>query len=176
MITGFCTCTVGHSRCCNHIAAVLHKLNHANKKGYTNPACTDEICNWNSLSNEIHPVKVKVMDILQDCLGKSKQKSFLTYSEKLKFDPRPTTKKEISEYRKQLFLSEVRTILQKTALNISLNLPQCEDIPPCLEDIAQGVNSCSGNSNVNNIFASEFSSNDSHIHKLEKTTRNQSNS
>ena len=95
VITGFCICTAGHSRCCNHTAVVLYKLNYANEKGYTKPASTDEICNWNLSSKEINPMKVKDMDILQHNLGKSKQKSFLTYPEKLKFDPRPTTEREI---------------------------------------------------------------------------------
>ena len=78
VITGLCTCTAGQSKCCNHIAAVLYKLNNANEKGYTNPACTDEICNWNSSSKETYPVKVKDIDILQYNFGKSKQKCFLT--------------------------------------------------------------------------------------------------
>ena len=176
VITGFCICTAGHSRCCNHTAVVLYKLNYANEKGYTKPASTDEICNWNLSSKEINPMKVKDMDILQHNLGKSKQKSFLTYPEKLKFDPRPTTEREISESRKKSFLSGVRTTLPKAKLNISFSLPQCEDIPPSLEDIAQEVNSCSDNSNVNNLFTSKLSFNDSQIHELEKETRNQSNS
>ena len=171
VITGFCTCTAGHRRCCDHIAAVLYKLSYANEKRYAKPACTDEICNWNSSSKEIHPMKVKDMDILQHNLGKSKQKSFLTYPEKLKFDPRPTTEKEISESQKQSFLSGVRTTLPKATLNISFNLS-----PPSLEDIAQEVNSCSGNSNVNNLFASKLLFNDCQINELEKATRNQSNS
>ena len=78
VITGLCTCTAGQSKCCNHIAAVLYKLNNANEKGYTNPACTDEICNWNSSSKETYPVKVKDINILQYNFGKSKQKCFLT--------------------------------------------------------------------------------------------------
>ena len=65
MIIGFCTCTAGHRRCYNHIAAVLYKLSYANEKWYAKSPCTDEICNWNSSSKEIHPMKVKDMDILQ---------------------------------------------------------------------------------------------------------------
>ena len=95
----------------------------------------------------------------------------MTYPEKLKFDPRPTTEREISESRKQSFLSGVRTTLPKATLNISFSLPQCEDIPPSLEDIAEEVNSCSDNSNVNNLFTSKLSFNDSQIHELEKATR-----
>ena len=77
VITGFCTYTVGHSNCCNHIDAMLCKLNYPNEKEYINPACTDEICNWNSSSKEIHRIKVKDMDILQHNQEKSKQKRFL---------------------------------------------------------------------------------------------------
>ena len=77
VITGFCTYTVEHSSCYNHIDAVLCKLNYANEKEYTNPACTDEICNWNSPSKEIHRIKAKDMDILQHNQEKSKQKRFL---------------------------------------------------------------------------------------------------
>ena len=77
VITGFCTYTVGHSNYCNRIDAVLCKLNYANEKEYTNPACTDEICNWDLSSKEIHQIKVKDMDILQHNQEKSKQKRFL---------------------------------------------------------------------------------------------------
>ena len=47
VITGFCSCTARHSKCCNHIAAVLYKIKYANEKGFTNPACTNESCQWN---------------------------------------------------------------------------------------------------------------------------------
>ena len=95
----------------------------------------------------------------------------MTYPEKLKFDPRPTTEREISESQKQSFLSGVHITLPKATLNISFSLS-----PPSLEDIAQEVNSCSDNSNVNNLLASKLLFNDCQIHELEKATRNQSNS
>ena len=98
----------------------------------------------------------------------AQQKSFLTYPEKLKFDPRPTTEREISESQKQSFLSGVHITLPKATLNISFSLS-----PPSLEDIAQEVNSCSDNSNVNNLFTSKLSFNDGQIDELEKATRNQ---
>ena len=100
----------------------------------------------------------------------------MTYPEKIKFDPKRTTDREISESRKQSFLSGVLTTLPKATINIFFSLSPCEDIAPSLEYIAQEVNSCSNNSNVNNLFTSKLSFNDSQILELEKATRNQSNS
>lgn len=53
VMTAFCTCTAGHSKCCNHVAAVLYKVEFANEKGITDPACTDEACMWNASAKEI---------------------------------------------------------------------------------------------------------------------------
>ena len=78
----------------------------------------------------------------------------MTRPEKIKFDPRPTTELEISESRKQQFLSVLRTTLPKATLHISFSLPYCEDIPPCLKDKAQEVNSCRDKSNGNGLFTS----------------------
>lgn len=60
MITGFRSCTAGHSKCCNHISAVLFKIEYANEKRLTNPACTDESCQWNSSAKEICPKKIEI--------------------------------------------------------------------------------------------------------------------
>ena len=82
MVTGFCTCTAGHSRCFNYIVLVLYTLHYGNEKGYTNPVFTDEIYNWNSSSKEIHSIKVEDMEILQNNLGNLKQKYFLKHAKK----------------------------------------------------------------------------------------------
>ena len=60
VITGFCSFTAGHSKCCNHISAVLFKIEYANEKRLTNPACTDESCQWNSSAKEICPKKIEI--------------------------------------------------------------------------------------------------------------------
>ena len=121
VITGFCSCTAGHSKCCNHIAAVLYKIEYANEKGLTNPACTDESCQWNSSAKEICPMKIKDMQLLQHNVGKQEKKKNLMYQEKSNFDPRPTSEREISDSSKLSFLSEVRNLLPKATLNISVN-------------------------------------------------------
>ena len=78
-MTGFCSCTAGHSKCCNDIAAVLYKIEYENEKGLTNAACTDKSCQWNSLAKEICPVKIKDMQHLQHNVGKQEKKKTLMY-------------------------------------------------------------------------------------------------
>ena len=95
--------------------------------------------------------------------------------EKSNFDPRPTSEKKISDSCKLYFLSEVRNILPKATLNISVILPQCKDIHPSLEDIAADVMENCTNDQIDS-FNSKMSFSDSQIHELEKATRNQSNS
>lgn len=46
ILTTWCTCVAGSSLCCNHILAVLYKINFAYKKGYSNPACTSLPEGW----------------------------------------------------------------------------------------------------------------------------------
>ena len=40
-LTTWCTCVAGNTLCCNHIIALMYKLNYAYKKGFVNPLCTD---------------------------------------------------------------------------------------------------------------------------------------
>ena len=42
ILCGYCSCTAGYSKCCNHVIAVLYKVEFANEKGLTDPACTDQ--------------------------------------------------------------------------------------------------------------------------------------
>ena len=55
-------CTAGTSSCCNHIDAALYKIEFANREGFTDPSCTEELCGWNKNLKEIKPVKIKDMD------------------------------------------------------------------------------------------------------------------
>ena len=68
-------------------------------------------------------MKIKDMQLLQHDVGKQEKTKNLMYQEKLNFDPRPTSEREISDSSKLSFLSEVRNILPKATLNISVNLP-----------------------------------------------------
>ena len=48
ILTTWCTCTAGTSRCCNHAIALMYKLEYANTHGYIDVACTSVPCQWNN--------------------------------------------------------------------------------------------------------------------------------
>ena len=82
---------------------------------------------------------IKDMELLQHNVGKQEKKKKLMYEGKSNVDSIPRSKREISDSSKLSFLSEVLNILPKATLNVSVSLPQCENIPPSLEDIAAYV-------------------------------------
>eukprot|EP00112_Aurelia_sp_Birch-Aquarium-sp1_P019786 Seg4962.2 transcript_id=Seg4962.2/GoldUCD/mRNA.D3Y31 product="hypothetical protein" protein_id=Seg4962.2/GoldUCD/D3Y31 len=42
-----CMCMAGQSQCCNHVAALLFKIEDAVKLGYNSVTCTSMPCTWN---------------------------------------------------------------------------------------------------------------------------------
>ena len=78
ILCSFCSCTAGFGACCNHVVAAMYKVEFANEKGLTDPACTDVLCYWNSASKEIAPMKVKDMTYSSLCICfKSEKNLFL---------------------------------------------------------------------------------------------------
>ena len=75
ILTTWCTCVAGTSLCCNHIIAILYKLNYAYKKGYSNPICTSIPKGWNKgTRREIKPMRVTELFIRNDSCAKSEKK------------------------------------------------------------------------------------------------------
>ena len=59
ILSADCSCMAGASECCNHVIVVLYKIQYANAKGFTSPACTETACQWNrSSKKEIEPRRI----------------------------------------------------------------------------------------------------------------------
>ena len=178
ILCGYCSCTAGYSKCCNHVIAVLYKVEYANQHGLTNPSCTDVACYWNSSSKkDIGPTRIKDMNLQAHKLERPTSSRSLNGSSKQEFDARPLAMRNISKEDKQVFLTSVRRTLPDAVLNITYSPPSEEDVPPTLPEIADKVLSMA-NSKEECELASSFSQclsfNDSSIKELEKATRGQS--
>ena len=46
-ITSWCTCIAGTGEVCNHVIAILYKVNYAYHKNFISPACTSITQGWN---------------------------------------------------------------------------------------------------------------------------------
>ena len=47
VLSAWCSCTAGFSQSCNHVMALLYKVEHAVSMGFTSPSCTSVPCRWN---------------------------------------------------------------------------------------------------------------------------------
>ena len=53
IITAWCFCMTGASRCCNHVIDVLYKVEYANANNFYSPACTPIPYGWNKSKKKI---------------------------------------------------------------------------------------------------------------------------
>ena len=64
VLCGYCTCTAGFAECCNHVVAILYKVEFAYSKGMIDPACTDVACSWNvSTQRDVQFKQIKDIQI-----------------------------------------------------------------------------------------------------------------
>ena len=53
IITAWCFCMTGASRYCNHVIAVLYKVEYANANNFYSPTCTSIPYDWNKSTTKI---------------------------------------------------------------------------------------------------------------------------
>ena len=83
ILTSWCSCMAGTSQSCNHVIAVLYKIDCALQKGLLNPSCTSTSCSWNkSTKCDIEPKKIKDIVIWKKIRSRSNIKELNTYKEK----------------------------------------------------------------------------------------------
>ena len=178
ILCGYCSCTAGYSKCCNHLIAVLYKVEYANQHGLTNPSCTEVACYWNSSSkNDIGPARIKDMSLQAHKQERPTSSYSLNDTSKQEFDARPLAMRDISEAEKKVCLTSVRKKLPGAVLNITYSPPSEEDVPPTLKEIADKVLSITSSKEeyeLASIFSQCLSFNDNSIKELEKTIRGQS--
>ena len=60
ILLSWCSCIAGTSQSCNHVIAMLYKIDYALQKGLLNLSCTSTSCSWNKCSKcDIEPKKIK---------------------------------------------------------------------------------------------------------------------
>ena len=61
----YCTCFAGLGQSCNHIAALLFRIEYALENGETGVSCTSKPCTWTSTRKAIEPILVSDMRIVK---------------------------------------------------------------------------------------------------------------
>ena len=67
ILTSWCTCTAGTSEVCNHVIALMYKVNFAYKKTYIPPACTSVPQGWvKGTKRDVEPKQIKNLVFRKD--------------------------------------------------------------------------------------------------------------
>ncbi|VDI60598.1 Hypothetical predicted protein [Mytilus galloprovincialis] len=90
----WCSCIAGMAQTCNHVIAVLYKLEYATTMGYNNLACTSQPCGWNSSTKkDVKPCRLSELSLRCDNRSKvsgatAQEDKDVNANFKMKFDPR----------------------------------------------------------------------------------------
>ena len=138
--TAYCSCTGGVSSCCNHIVAAVYKIEFANREGFTDPSCTEELGGWNKSLKEIKPMKIKDMDIQEHNCEKENKQYEINNNVKKYFDRRIESGRDVTKEQICNFLLKILDVAPNAVLNISFMPTACYDVLPSITDIALTVN------------------------------------
>ncbi|CAC5370027.1 unnamed protein product [Mytilus coruscus] len=63
----WCSCIAGLAQTCNHVIAVLYKIQFATNMGYNDPSCTSVPCGWNtSTKKNVQPCRLSDLNLRRD--------------------------------------------------------------------------------------------------------------
>ncbi|XP_012945416.2 uncharacterized protein LOC106013658 [Aplysia californica] len=91
ILTSMCSCTAGMCSTCNHVIAVLYKVEFAISNHLNSESCTETSCAWNKCTKKtVEPKRVEEMELRSDSAPKYSSSDTASESRKrrLTFDPR----------------------------------------------------------------------------------------
>ena len=137
VLTAYCACTAGLSHCCNHVIAVLYKIEYAVSQGLTNPTCTGVKCRFNDRSKRvIKGCRVNDVVLEKHIVSKKLKKQSICSKMKTAFDPRHGNRSFIDE---KCFFDELSVI--RSNASVLMSLPgRAEGLtPPPLPKVAEVI-------------------------------------
>ncbi|PFX12336.1 hypothetical protein AWC38_SpisGene23727 [Stylophora pistillata] len=139
ILSTWCTCVAGTSLNCNHILAVLYKINFAYKKGYSNPACTTLPEGWNrGTHKQVEPRRICDLFIRNDSKQKEDKKTRTPINSQAKreFDPRHPEQRQITNDQVSFLYQKIKANNPNVCVLYSLDASVTEELPPSLRDAA----------------------------------------
>ena len=180
VLCGYCTCTAGFAECCNHVVALLYKVECANSKGMIDPACTDVACSWNvSTQRNVRFMKIKDVEIRKHEVTNKNKKRVVQSDFKKSFDPRPLDVRGHENERLGQLFQQLRDAKPSAAVLKCIDPPRDYDCPPSLWEIADEIlaeNDGKDEQELIHLFSNSLSFNENQLKELERTTRAQGGS
>ena len=137
ILTAYCSCTAGLSRCCNHVIAALYKINFAVSEGLTNPSCTDIKSKFNDMSKKvIKGCKIRDLTFEKHVLCRETKKPLINSTVKRSFDPRGS---EPANIDKEQFFENLRDVKPNSCVLLYCQNKKEEGMPPSLLELAANL-------------------------------------
>lgn len=190
VLTAWCSCMAGAGRCCNHVIAVLYKVEYANTHGYCSPVCTSIPCGWNkSTKTVITPKRIKDIVVRKKIRSKmgeqpndSENSEHLRSIELDKFDPREKlqrtmTNERLSNLLQRLSKSNPCAVLFKLIEGMAIPSLDKENLTAMgiASEITTSQNECDTSEKLSN-FLKKLVFQEKEVNLVEKLTREQSDS
>eukprot|EP00794_Sanderia_malayensis_P003120 gene3120-3588_t len=173
VLTAYCSCTAGLSRCCNHVIAVLYKINFAVFEGLTNPSCTEVKSKYNDRSKKvIKGCKIRDLTFEKHVLSKEIKKPQINSTVKRAFDPRGSEPTKIDE---EVFFQKLQEVKPNSCVLLYHEKKNEESMPPSLSELAARFHDeiCEPYEFVVEKFMSKLCFTAMQLAHLEKVTRQQ---
>ena len=132
IVYSWCTCTAGTGVACNHVIALLYKVNYACNKQYISPACTSIPLGWNrGTKKEVTPNR---LESLTFCKGKKSKKPsnrdiVLNQSLRKDFDPQKPQDRQLTNGRVSAFLNSIKKNVPSACVLYSVEHGRDDGLP-----------------------------------------------
>ena len=133
IVTFWCSCTAGTAEACNHVIALLYKVNYAFNKHFISPACTSVPQGWNKgTRREVAPTQLQNMTFRKDRKTKkvSNRDSNLEQKMQKEFDPRKHEDRQLTDERVSSLLKSVKDLVPSACVLFSVEYGIDDNLPP----------------------------------------------
>ena len=132
IVTSWCTCIAGTGEVCNHVIALLYKVNYAYNKQYISPACTSIPQGWNKgTKKEVTPSKLENLSFRKDKKTRKEcgRNPGIDQTMRKQFDPRKPEDKVITNEQVSSLLNNIKDVLPSACVLYSVEHAKDDGLP-----------------------------------------------
>ena len=135
ILTSWCTCTAGTAEVCNHVIALMYKVNFAYKKTCISPACTSVPQGWNKgTKRDVEPKQIKNLVFRKDKKTKedSARDDMNNLNLKNQFDPRKPQDRQLTNERVSSLINGIIQNIPSACVLCSIEHTKDDGLPELL--------------------------------------------
>ena len=139
ILTSWCSCIAGTGEVCNHVIALLYKVNYAFKKEYISPACTSIPQGWNKgTKKEVAPSQIRNLSFVKHKKTRKEtgRDSAMELELRKRFDPRRPCDRKLTNERVSDLLSKIKECEPSACVLNSIEHAKDDGLPQPLKEKA----------------------------------------